>query len=103
MKTFGLLQVFVKEFGRWDFAELVKKEGSTVSREMFDKYYEQYLHRFLKEGQENGAVIIFDFDGFTLQHFNDRDALKLMLRQFTTLEKTSKVLKQAFLINSKSF
>lgn len=72
-----------------------------MSEEMFNKYYEQYLHRFLKEGQEHGAVIIFDFDGFTLQHFNDHEALKLMLRQLSTLEKTSKVLKQAYLINSK--
>ena len=98
----GVSQVFIKEFGKWHFSDLVNHKGKNASNELFDKYYEQYLHRFLKEGKEHGAIIIFDWDGFTMSNFNSKEALKLTLRQLTTLEKTSRVLKHTFLINSKS-
>ena len=95
-----MFAVFVKEFGHWKFSELVKKKGKK-SRILFDKYYEQYVHKIMKAGEENGATVIFDWDGFSLDNFHDNEALKLILRQLSTLERTSKVLKYTFMINSK--
>ena len=67
----------------------------------FNKYYEQYLHRLFKEGKNDGVVMIFDFDGFTLNNFNNKQSFQLALRQLSTLEKTSRVLKELFIVNSK--
>ena len=93
--------MFVKEFGKWKFVELVEQRGKE-SRDLFDKYYEQYLHRLLKEGKDDGAIVIFDFDGFSLQNFHNRESFQLALRQLSTLEKSSKVLKELFIVNSKT-
>ena len=92
--------MFVKDFGKWKFVDLVAKEGKQ-SRDDFDKYYEQYLHRLFKEGKDKGVVVIFDFDGFTLQNFNNRESFQLALRQLSTLEKSAKVLKASYIVNSK--
>ena len=90
----------MKQFGKWKFVDLVEKRGKE-SMDDFNKYYEQYLHRLFKEGKGDGVVMIFDFDGFTLNNFNNKQSFQLALRQVSTLEKTSRVLKELFVVNSK--
>ena len=82
--------------------DLVEKRGKE-SLDEFNKYYEQYLHRLFKEGKQDGVIMIFDFEGFSLQNFNNRLSFQLALRQISTLEKSSKVLKELFVVNSKIF
>ena len=67
------------------------------------KYFEQGVYRILRDGMgknEQGVVMIFDWDGFSLANFLDVDTLKLAIRQLAMMDKIYRVLNVAFLINS---
>lgn len=73
-------------------------------REMVWKYFEQGVYRLLRHGMENneqGVVLLFDYNGFSMANFLNVRAIELAIKEMAMLDKICNVVNQAFFINSK--
>ena len=73
--------VYLVPYGHWNFRDLII-HGTEEEVQGIDKYLEQVVDRFSRDAEANnndGAVFIFDYDGFGLGNYAHPEGINLFL------------------------